>query len=112
MSAVIIEWQCRKSPFSLTGDRGFESISLQRRVCLSPEAACEGREPRLSARLCAAGVATGSTETRTVFRYRANGGSISAGLYSSTAVPLMWFARTPSGPMKSCLLRAYRVVDL
>jgi hypothetical protein len=33
-----------------------ESISLQRRVRLSPGAAVEGREPRLSARLCAAGV--------------------------------------------------------
>src|SRR6266404_4251350 len=30
----------------------FESISLQRRVRLSPGAAFEGREPRLSARLC------------------------------------------------------------
>src|SRR5712671_4008792 len=36
-------------------NRWFESCSLQRRVCLSPGAAVEGREPRLSARLCAAG---------------------------------------------------------
>src|SRR6202035_1632529 len=33
--------------------RKFESIPLQRRVCLSPRAGFEGREPRLSARLCA-----------------------------------------------------------
>src|ERR1700730_13698897 len=38
---------------SREGDRWFESTSLQRRACLSPGAAFEGREPRLSARLCA-----------------------------------------------------------
>ena len=52
--------------------RWFESISLQRRVCLSPGAAFECREPRLSARLCAAGLATGSAETRRVLQDRAN----------------------------------------
>src|SRR5437588_12764 len=45
----------------LKRNRWFESGSLQRRVRLSPGAAVEGREPRLSARLCAAGLATGST---------------------------------------------------
>jgi hypothetical protein len=54
------------------GDRGFESISLQRRVRLSLESAFVGQEPRLSARPCAADLATGSAETRRVFRYRAN----------------------------------------
>jgi len=34
--------------------------------------AFEDREPRLSARVCAAGLATGSAETRRVFRYHAN----------------------------------------
>src|SRR5690348_14011679 len=53
-------------------DRWFESISLQRRVRLSSASGFESREPRLSARLCAAGLATGSTETRRVFRYPAN----------------------------------------
>src|SRR5260370_2542599 len=53
-------------------DRGFESISLQQTVRLSPASAFEGREPRLSARVSAAGLATGSAETRRVFRYRAN----------------------------------------
>jgi hypothetical protein len=54
------------------GNRKFESTSLQQTVRLSPEAAFVGRNPRLSARVCAAGLATGSAETRKVFRYRAN----------------------------------------
>jgi hypothetical protein len=53
------------------GDRGFESVSLQRRVCLSPEFAFAGREPRFSARVCAACMATGSAETCRAYRYRA-----------------------------------------
>jgi hypothetical protein len=61
-----------KPPVSCPRNRWFESVSLQRRVCLSPGAAFEGREPRLSARLCAAGLATGSAETRRVFQDRAN----------------------------------------
>ena len=56
---------------SLKRNRWFESGSLQRRVRLSPGAAFEGREPRLSARLCAAGLATGSAETRRVLQDRA-----------------------------------------
>src|SRR5712671_5033467 len=56
----------------LLGNRRFESISLQQTVRLSPASAIELREPRLSARVCAAGLATGSAETRRVFRYRAN----------------------------------------
>src|SRR3984893_1979292 len=61
-----------KSVAPFARNRKFESISLQRRVRLSPQAAFEGREPRLSARLCAAGLATGSAETRRVFKDRAN----------------------------------------
>src|SRR5205823_9899727 len=53
---------------SREGDRWFESTSLQRRVRLSPASAFEGREPRLSTRVCAAGVAPGSAETLRVFR--------------------------------------------
>ena len=45
---------------------------VQRRVRLSPASAFEGRQPRLSARVCGAGLATGSTETRRLFRDRAN----------------------------------------
>src|SRR5712671_7361769 len=56
----------------LLGNRRFESISLQQTVRLSPASAIKRREPRLSARVCAAGLATGSAETRRVFRYRAN----------------------------------------
>ena len=53
-------------------DRWFESISLQQTVRLSPASAFERREPRLPARVCAAGLAAGSAETRMVFRCRAN----------------------------------------
>jgi hypothetical protein len=44
----------------LAGNRGFESTSLQQRVRLSPVWAFVGREARISARMCAAGLATGS----------------------------------------------------
>ena len=57
---------------SASRNRKFESTPLQRRVRLSPGAAFEGREPRLSARLCAAGLAIGSAETRRVLQDRAN----------------------------------------
>jgi len=56
----------------LKRNRWFESGSLQQRVRLSPASAFEGREPRLSARVCAAGLATRSAETRRLFRYRSN----------------------------------------
>src|SRR3984893_13025437 len=85
------------------GDRGFESISLQRRVSLSAASAFEGREPRLSARVCAAGLATRSAETRRAFQFAPTCGNISVGPYSSTAVPLMWSARMR--PTKSGLPR-------
>ena len=42
--------------------------SLQRRVCLSPQVALVRGEPRLSARVRAAGLAPGSAETLRVFR--------------------------------------------
>ena len=42
-----------------------ESVSL-------PQPVSKGRQPRLSARVCAAGLETGSAETHGVFRYRAN----------------------------------------
>ena len=50
----------------------FESTSLQRTVRLSRAAAFDHREPRLSVRVCAAGLVSGTAETRRVFRYRAN----------------------------------------
>ena len=43
---------------------------------------------RLSARVSAAGLATGSAETRRVFQFAPIGGNISVGPYSSTALPL------------------------
>src|ERR1700680_3734541 len=66
------EREVSKSVVLLTGDRWFESISLQQTVRLSPASAFEGREPRLSARVCAAGLASGSAETRGAFRHLAN----------------------------------------
>src|SRR6266446_6597276 len=57
-----------KTGADLLGNRRFESISLQQRVCLSAASTFEGPEPRLSARVCAAGLATGSAETLRVFR--------------------------------------------
>ena len=56
----------------LKRNRWFESGSLQRGVRLSPGAAVEGREPRFSARLCGADLATGSAETRRALQDRAN----------------------------------------
>src|SRR5213595_1421972 len=82
------------------GDRWFESGSLQQRVCLSPGAVVEGREPRLSARLCAAGLPTGSAETRRVFQMLPTGGNISVAPYSSTAVPLIGVGEKNADPNK------------
>src|SRR4029077_12051126 len=96
-------------PLFLTRDRWFESGSLQRRVCLSPVSAFEGREPRLSARVCAAGLATGWAETRRAFHFAPTGGNISAGPYSSTGVPLMWVARMPSWSQRSRAFSGFRV---
>ena len=59
-----------KTETPLARNRQFESSSLQRRARLSPESAFVGQEPRLSARVCAAGLASGSAETRRLFRYR------------------------------------------
>src|SRR4030088_2841080 len=84
-AAPLAEW-IRKDG-SLPGDRGFESISLQQRVSLSAASAFEGREPRPSARVCAAGLATRSAETRRAFQFAPTCGNISVGPYSSTAVP-------------------------
>src|SRR4029077_17282545 len=56
----------------LTGDRWFESGSLQRRVRLSRgRDLCRSRTPRF-ARVCAADVAARSAATCRIFRYRAN----------------------------------------
>ena len=56
----------------LCGTDGSNPSPFQRRVRLSPGAAVEGREPRFSARLCAADLATGSAETRRALQDRAN----------------------------------------
>src|SRR5229473_3378363 len=61
-----------KSVVLLTGDRGFESISLQRRVSLSQEPTFVGQEPRLSARVCPAAFPVRSTESRRARQHRTN----------------------------------------
>ena len=88
--AILKEPETRrlKNRGHLARNRKFESISLQQTVCLSPANVFEGREPRLSARGSAAGLATGSAETRRVFQFAPVGGNISVGPYSSTALPL------------------------
>jgi hypothetical protein len=68
------------------GYRWFESISLQQTVSLSPAVVCRGREPRLSAWVCAAGLATGSAETPGFFDIAPTGSNVSVGPNSSTAV--------------------------
>jgi hypothetical protein len=70
-------------------DSEFESALLQQTVSLSPAAAFEGREPRFSARVWAAGLATGSAETRQAFHCAPTGGNVSAGRNSSTAMPAL-----------------------
>jgi hypothetical protein len=56
----------------LTGDRGFESFSLQQRVRLSQEPIFVGQEPRLSARVCPAAFPVRSTESRRARQHRTN----------------------------------------
>src|ERR1700726_893544 len=53
---------------------------------------------RLSARVWAAGLTTGSAETRQAFHCAPTGGNVSAGPYSSTAVPMMRSVQCPDGP--------------
>src|SRR5215467_11964407 len=53
----------RRKAVHLARNRRFESISLQRRVCLSPQAALVRGEPRLSARVCAAGLAVSASRS-------------------------------------------------
>src|SRR6202023_1681455 len=90
-------------------NRKFESISLQQTVSLSPAAAFEGREPRFSARVWAAGLATGSAETRQALHCGPTGGNISVGPYSSTAVPLRWLAKMPRRSRQNWVYSALKV---
>jgi hypothetical protein len=53
---------------------------------------------RLSARVWAAGLTTGSAETRQAFHCAPTGGNVSAGPYSSTAVPMMRSVQCHDGP--------------
>ena len=84
-----------KSVVLLTGDRGFESISLQQTVRLSPAATFERQEPGLSPQVCEVRLTTGSAETQQAFHCAPTGGNVSARPYSSTAVRLMRSAAMP-----------------
>ena len=72
-----------------TGDRGFESCSLQQRVRLSQESIFAGQEPRLSARVCRAAFPVRSTESAGPANIAPTRSNISVGPYSSTAFPAM-----------------------
>src|SRR5437660_11340536 len=86
----------------LKRNRWFESGSLQRRVCLSPRAAFECREPRLSARLCGVAWRPGRQRRAGYFKIAPIGGNISVAPYSSTAVPLMGVSENATPvPIKS-----------
>ena len=61
-----------KTEADLLGNRRFESSSLQQTVSLSPAAAFEGREPRFSAPVWAAGLATRVSRDAPGFPLRAN----------------------------------------
>ena len=99
----------KRNRFLRTRNRWFESTSLQQTVSLSPSAAFQGGEPRFSARVWAAGLATGSAETRQALHCAPTGGNISVGPYSSTAVPLRWLAKMPRRSRQSWVYSALKV---
>src|SRR6266550_1310561 len=104
-----MEWQNSWVTGDLTLYRKFESISLQQRVCLSAASTFEGPEPRLSARVCAAGLATGSERRSACFDSAPTCGNVSVGPYSSTAVPVTVVGENAMpAPTKSGLLRGQR----
>jgi hypothetical protein len=90
----------------------FESTSLQQRgPSLSRTRFRKSRTPAFRAAV-AAGLAAGSAETRRGFDIAPTGGNISAGPYSSTAVPVTVVGEnTMPVPTKSGLLRGQRAVD-
>ena len=67
------------------GDRGFESCSLQRRVCLPQDFIFGGQEPRLSARVSRLRSRRGRQRAAGPANIAPTRSSISVGLYSSTA---------------------------
>jgi hypothetical protein len=96
----------RKGRADLVRNRRFESISLQQTVRLSPAATFERQEPGLSPRVCEARLTTGSAETQQAFHCAPAGGNVSAGPYSSTAVPLMRSTKMPRRSRQSCVFSA------
>src|ERR1700720_589902 len=73
---------------SRSGDRWFESISLQQTVSLSPAAAFKGREPGFPRGFGQLACRLGQQRLAGCFDIASTGGNISVGPYSSTAVPL------------------------
>src|SRR6266481_1221157 len=101
-----------KTGADLLGNRRFESISLQRRVRLSPASGFEGREPRLSARVCAAGLATGSAETRRAFHFAPNRRQyLCRAIFQYRSAADVGGENTMPAPTKLGLLRGQRAGD-
>src|SRR5438445_12420358 len=78
-----------KSVAPFARNRKFESISLQRRVCLSPGAVFERREPRFPRGCARLAWRRGRQRRAGWVKIAPTGGNISVAPYSSTAVPLM-----------------------
>jgi hypothetical protein len=85
----------------------FESISLQQTVRLSPAATFERQEPGLSSQVCEVRLSKGSAETQQAFHCAPTGGNVSAGPYSSPAVPLMGQRQFHDGPNE---IRSFRAL--
>src|SRR5580693_4182127 len=78
-----------ESVVPLTGDRRFESTSLQQTVCLSPAVAFEGRESGFPRGFGQLPWRPGQQRLAGCFDIASTGGNISVGPYSSTAVRLV-----------------------
>src|SRR5215472_18698931 len=79
------------------GDQEFESLSLQRRVFLSPQAALVRGEPRLSARVCAAGLAASASRSTGLLSIGTDSGLRREGMADKTTNPAATGAR-PNTP--------------
>ena len=90
---IAAAWVASHAPecteLTVEGDRGFESGSLQRRVCLSGDFIFGGQEPRLSARVSRLRSRRGRQRAAGPANIAPTRSSISVGLYSSTAFPAM-----------------------
>src|SRR5712671_1211938 len=82
--------------WSFTGDRKFESISLQRRVTCEPVSRGNSpsyvEKPRFSAGVRVGASGTVGRDAQDAATSGLRGGNISVGPYSGTAPPVMWAA--------------------